>query len=95
MKHTQIARSKTKTITNESGDFELNNVALPATILVSHVSYEAVKVNKVDERVLNIKLKPITVTLKEVVIGDYATTLMKNSFEKGKENKAKKNFRTL
>lgn len=84
---TVMVNEKTKTITNESGDFELNIASLPATILISHVSYEAIKVNKVDEGVLNIKLKPVTVTLKEVVIGDYATMLMKNAFEKGKENK--------
>ena len=89
---TIMVNEKTKTITNESGEFELNIASLPATVFISHVSYEAVKVNKVDESVLNIKLKPLTVTLKEVVIGDYATMLMKNAYEKGKENKESDNY---
>ncbi|RZL30900.1 MAG: carboxypeptidase-like regulatory domain-containing protein, partial [Pedobacter sp.] len=77
--------TKYKTISNESGEFELNVATLPTTLFISHVSYQALKIQKNNNELVNIKLKPLTLTLKEVVIGDYAVSLMKNAFEKGKE----------
>lgn len=74
-----------KTISNESGEFELTINALPALLKISHTSFQAVQLEKADQNPLNITLKPVILSLKEVVVGNYGLTLMKNAFVKAKE----------
>ena len=75
-----------KTISNETGDFELTVDKLPVLLKVSHTSFQGIKLNKNDDTQVTIALKPVVLTLNEVVVGNYALTLMKNALAKAKKN---------
>lgn len=80
------AGTNQKTISNENGEFELNISSFPVTIKVTHTSFQGIQIEKVDaSTILAIKLKPVTLTLNEIVVGNYALTLMKNALNKAKE----------
>jgi len=81
-----------KTISNENGEFELSISSLPAIIKLTHTSFEGVVIQKPDTSRILVKLKPIVLSLKEVVIGNYALNLMKNAFEKAKETYKEPNY---
>ncbi|WP_316803093.1 carboxypeptidase-like regulatory domain-containing protein [Pedobacter nototheniae] len=75
-----------KTITNENGEFELKVSALPCAINISHVSYQPLTVNINDESLLNIKLKAVTLTLNDIVVGNYALSIMQSAYNRVKIN---------
>lgn len=81
-----------KTISNETGDFELTVPQLPIVLKVSHTSFQAITLNKIDENSVNITLKPVVLTLNEVVVGNYALTLMKKALAKAKETYQEPNY---
>lgn len=81
-----------KTISNESGEFELTVDALPISIKVSHTSFQGVQIEKKEDSPMTISLKPIVLTLNEVVVGNYALTLMKNALDKAKESYKTSNY---
>jgi hypothetical protein len=81
-----------KTISNENGEFEITVDALPVSIKISHTSFQGVQIEKKDDSQLVIILKPVLLTLKEVVVGNYALTLMKNAGNKAKETYKESNY---
>ncbi len=82
-----------KTLTNQNGEFELNVNALPALITISHISYQTIQINiKEANNLLTIELKPVVFNLTEVVIENYALTLMRNALAKAKENYQEPNY---
>ena len=74
-----------KTISNENGEFELAVQALPCELMVSHISYQPIKI-KANQEHLTLKLKAVIQTLNEVVVGNYGLSLMKSAYDKAKDN---------
>lgn len=72
-----------KTISNENGEFELAVKSLSGDLMVSHISYQPVKI-KVADGIVNIRLKAVVLNLNEVIVGNQALSLMKSAYNKAK-----------
>ncbi len=71
------------TVTNDAGEFVLKNIALPAKIRFSHVSYILLEHDSETDIELLIKLTPAAISLKPVVIDPYkGLRLVKSALEK-------------
>lgn len=74
-----------KTISNENGEFELSVKSLPCNLHISHISYQSVKISTSDQFLIQ-KLKPVAQNLNEVVVGNYALSIMKSTYDKALAN---------
>ncbi len=74
-----------KTISNENGEFELLLKSLPSDLYISHINYQSVKITATDKDLM-VSLKGVVQNLNEVVIGNYALSIMKNAYNKAKSN---------
>ncbi len=70
------------TITNDDGNFSINTPMLPATLIISHLSYQPVELVIDKDAPINVTLKPQTTQLAEVTVGNPALTIMKLASEK-------------
>lgn len=72
------------TITNENGEFELKLEKLPQNLVVSHISFQTVKISVQEEASITIVLKESVKILPEIKVNDYAFMLVKNTIEKAR-----------
>jgi hypothetical protein len=80
------------TVTNDAGEFVLKDVAFPAKLRFSHVSYLLSEQRLTASDPVVIKLKPAAITLKPVVVDPYqGLRLVKAAIEKA-ETYEKQNF---
>ena len=78
------------TVTNDAGEFVLKNIALPAKLRFSHVSYILLEHNSESAVELLVKLTPAAISLKPVVIDPYkGLRLVKSALEKATTFKQK------
>jgi len=81
------------TLTNESGEFEINVTALPVSITISHLNYQSVTIQpKNNDTPLKITLDSKVLTLKEVAVGNPAIAIMQDASDKALKNARKSNF---
>jgi hypothetical protein len=86
-----IKNTNLGTLSNFEGNFVLPITNFPATILFSHISYEAQEMTiDGNEQNLEVKLKPAIIILNPVTITDgYAQELITKTYHKAMENQKK------
>ncbi|MBB5634698.1 hypothetical protein HDE68_000583 [Pedobacter cryoconitis] len=86
-------KDEKSTLTNANGEFELTVSALPAHLLITHLNYAggSFEVKTTGEK-LKIALDPRVMTLKEVIVGNPAVTIMQNAADKALKAYNKSNF---
>jgi hypothetical protein len=77
----RIKGSNIGTVTNEQGEFSLNTT-LPATLVISHLSYGQKDVTVNDGSLLSITLTPEAIQLPEVTVGDPALAIIRSTVAK-------------
>jgi len=65
------------TVTNKQGNFSVNNTTLPATLVISHLSYQPVEIIVNNNQPVNISLKSASIQLPEVSVGNAALAIMR------------------
>lgn len=87
------SKNAKNTLTNESGEFEIDVPELPAGITVSHLNYEAVAL-KISSPAgqLKIALTPKVLTLKEVSVGNPAVVIMQEANDKAIKDTGNVNY---
>lgn len=74
----RIKGSNTGTLTNEQGEFSINK-SLPATLVISHLSYQPVEVIVTNNQTVSVSLKSETIQLPEVSVGNPALAIMRSA----------------
>lgn len=74
------------TVTNEQGNFAISAATLPATLVVSHISYQGKEIVINNEQAITITLQPVSVQLQEVTVGNPALTIMKEVAARAKKD---------
>lgn len=81
-----IVGTNNTTVTNDAGEFVLKNIALPAKLRYSHVSYLLLEDEITSTNNLFVKLKAAAINLKTVTVDPYrGQRLVKAALEKTKE----------
>lgn len=87
------AKNAKSTLTNESGEFEIDVPELPAGITISHLNYEAVTLKAVSaDTKLKAALVPKVLTLKEVSVGNPAVAIMQEVANKAVRDTGRVNY---
>ncbi|OKS87807.1 carboxypeptidase-like regulatory domain-containing protein [Mucilaginibacter polytrichastri] len=73
-----VKGSNIGTVTNEQGEFSIST-SLPATLVISHLSYELKEIAVSSGQLLVISLKPQTIQLPEVTVGNPALAIMRSA----------------
>lgn len=77
----RVKGSNIGTVTNEQGEFSIN-ATLPATLVISHLSYGQKEVTVNDASLLSITLTPEATQLPEVTVGDPALAIIRSTVAK-------------
>lgn len=70
----RVKGSNMGTVTNEQGEFSIN-ITLPATLVISHLSYGQKEIEVIDGTLLSVALKQEPTQLPEVTVGDPALAI--------------------
>lgn len=87
------SKNAKSSLTNESGEFEIDVPELPAGITISHLNYEAVTLKAINpDGQLKISLVPKVLTLKEVSVGNPAIVIMQEAEDKAVKDTGNVNY---
>jgi hypothetical protein len=87
------AKGAPSVLSNQSGDFEILVPALPATVTISHINFQAITLKSVKaEDMLKISMVQKILNLKEVTVGNPAIAIMQAASDKGMKNAAKAHY---
>jgi hypothetical protein len=89
---TTIKGTNQGTVTNEQGNFSVNSTTLPVTLIISHLSYQAIEIIVNNNQPVTVSLKSETIQLPEVSVGNPALAIMLLAVERARKTKNNEYF---
>jgi hypothetical protein len=85
-----VLNSSLGTTSNVDGEFELSTSWLPGKIIVSDLSHLRDTLNVTTGQPLQVRLQPISITLPDVIVGDFTSDLIKKAYRQLKATNSAK-----